>query len=67
MRFPPATRPTRWATPTLDGTVQVGAELKRSHRYPVSASPADDGLRQAWRRRIWTAVAMTLSLFLTRE
>ena len=31
------------------------------------ASRADDGLRQAWRRRIWKAVAMTLSLFLTRE
>lgn len=31
------------------------------------ASRADDGLRQAWRRRIWKAVAMTLSLLLTRE
>ena len=31
------------------------------------ASRADDGLRQAWRRRIWKAVAMTLSLFLARE
>ena len=31
------------------------------------ASRADDGLRQAWRRRIWKAVAVTLSLFLARE
>jgi hypothetical protein len=31
------------------------------------ASRADDGLRQAWRRRTWKAVAMTLSVFLTRE
>jgi len=34
----------------------------------LSGAPrVDDGLRQAWRRRIWKAVAVTLSLFLTRE
>jgi hypothetical protein len=31
------------------------------------ASRADDGPRQAWRRRIWKAVAVTLSRFLARE
>jgi hypothetical protein len=32
-----------------------------------SASRADDGLRQAWRRQTWKAVTMTLSVFLARE
>jgi hypothetical protein len=31
------------------------------------APRADDGLRQAWRRRTWKAVAMALSLILARE
>jgi len=32
----------------------------------VQASRADGGPRPAWRRRTWKAVAMALSLFLTR-
>jgi hypothetical protein len=33
----------------------------------AKASRADDGLRQAWSRRTWKAVTVTLSLLLPRE